>query len=66
MIDRKRKSRAVPCAFTVMENGRLRTAFPDVDCKHECLSCGWNPAEKKRRLENGRRCEKIVFQGVAL
>lgn len=28
--------------------------YPGVDCDGRCGSCGWNPAEAKRRMTTGR------------
>lgn len=30
-----------------------RTYYPHVDCDCFCETCGWNPAEKERRLKEG-------------
>ena len=39
-----------PCAFTTYTG---RKVLPAVDCDHNCESCGWNPAEARRRMETG-------------
>jgi len=36
------------------KTGKVDRNFPCVDCSFQCKSCGWNPKEQKRRLEEGR------------
>ena len=53
---RKRMQRMnAPCRyFTADEKtGKVSDAYPHINCDFKCDSCGWNPAEKKRRLEQG-------------
>lgn len=41
-----------PCGYRDKDNGRMY--YPDVNCDFHCEACGWNPAEQKRRLREGR------------
>ena len=43
-----------PCEYIVSkEDGTEKIVRPAVDCDRNCDTCGWNPAEQKRRLEQG-------------
>lgn len=44
-----------PCGTTVYDRRRDKEvkAFPAVDCGYACETCGWNPAERERRLKEG-------------
>lgn len=46
---------AAPCGTVVYDRKKNRdvTVFPAVDCGYTCETCGWNPAEKERRLKEG-------------
>lgn len=47
-----------PCRFvTKNAAGHLVYTCPAVDCGMDCRNCSWNPAEKKRRFEQGRFVE---------
>jgi hypothetical protein len=48
-LDFEKVRRGCPCAF--IDGNRYR--YPSVDCELECGTCGWNPNEHKRRMENG-------------
>lgn len=47
--------KAAPCRFESWSESKQAylIEFPDINCSFECSSCGWNPAEQQRRLENG-------------
>lgn len=47
---RKRKL-AAPCGH--LDGAKKHTIYPQVYCGFDCERCGWNPDEKKRRLETG-------------
>ena len=48
-----------PCIYTKKSVSRTtgdeitETYVPSVDCDFQCDSCGWNPKEKSRRIEDG-------------
>ena len=42
-----------PCEFPYMIRGKIEIVRPIDSCRGNCESCGWNPAEQKRRLEQG-------------
>lgn len=44
-----------PCLFVEWNKAKNRwePCAPAVDCDFKCESCGWNEAEKKRRMETG-------------
>ena len=47
----KKASINAPCGYL---DDKGRTKYPHVDCgEHDCVSCGWNPAEMKRRFAEG-------------
>ena len=37
---------------------------PGVICGHECGSCGFNPAEKERRLRDGQICNVRIYHAL--
>ena len=48
-----------------------RATPPAVDCSFWCDSCGWNPEEQKRRLDQGEfvtdeqtGCRSLVFKNA--
>ncbi len=42
------------CEYVVLdENGKPETRRPAITCKKDCIHCGFNPQEQKRRLEKG-------------
>ena len=43
----------VPCGYRGWDVKRHRFVYryPAVDCETGCVSCGWNPAVKERRLK---------------
>jgi len=43
-----------PCWFLETDQrGNVTTNYPLVNCDYRCSSCGWNPKEQKRRLQQG-------------
>ena len=61
-----------PCLFLEWNETRQRfeACAPAVDCSFSCESCGWNPSEKARRLEEGawayneNGVRRLLFKGV--
>ena len=50
----KEYRRPKPCDFIVrQEDGTEKIVHPAVDCDKHCETCGWNPEEQTRRLEQG-------------
>ena len=43
-----------PCEFPYMIRGKIEIVRPIDSCRGNCESCGWNPAEQKRRLKQGQ------------
>ena len=48
-----------PCTFTRRdeETGKISTDTADVICSQKCASCGFNPAEARRRIRTGKFVE---------
>ena len=44
-----------PCEYEFYEEKKQKnvTSWPAVDCDYDCLHCGWNPEEAKRRMKEG-------------
>lgn len=56
MLARDRKvTENRPCLFLEWSKskGRWEPCAPAVDCSFDCQGCGFDPAEKERRLETG-------------
>ncbi len=51
-----------PCVYIKWneEKKRQETAYPSVNCGHQCESCGFNPAEQARRLETGKFVKRLA------
>lgn len=51
-----KRSIKAPCEFMSFNEKKqlFETEYPSVNCNHICSVCGWNPEEKKRRLETGK------------
>lgn len=58
-----------PCTFTRRdeETGKISTDTADVICSQKCASCGFNPAEARRRMKTGEFVEvhgirRLIFK----
>lgn len=49
------EKKKVPCEMTTYSNDlrRVIREKPCVTCDFRCGTCGWNPAEQRRRLRTG-------------
>lgn len=67
--DKPKIDKRCPCVYTyINKRDEKRTVAPTVDCSFKCSTCGWNPAEQKRRLAYGLQKRphgglKLVFKG---
>jgi len=75
MTDRDRKiGLQTPCLFLDWNERKRRydATAPAVNCNYNCAVCGWNPAERDRRLTEGEWIEtmdgamKLVFKNGAV
>lgn len=70
-FDRRKIATNAPCVFTYTTRSKqVHRAVPLVDCDMNCATCGWNPAEKERRLSSGLKKRKtggrkLVFRRSA-
>lgn len=70
-FDRRKIATNAPCAYSyTTRKGQTMRAVPLVDCDMDCATCGWNPAEKERRLSAGLKKRKtggrkLVFRRSA-
>lgn len=55
-INESKIKKDVPCLYLKWCERKQHDELwaPAVDCALDCKGCGFDPAEKKRRLENGR------------
>ncbi len=53
------------CAeFTIDALGHSKKRLAPVRCDKRCETCGWNPAEQKRRLETGKFLPVYTRKGI--
>lgn len=64
-----KKLRGAPCTYQHYSEIRKRMEIltPAVDCSMDCDTCGFNPWEQSRRLEEGHfvkrgRVKKLIFK----
>ena len=45
-----------PCCFHSidLETGKSKQSMPPIICCGNCIGCGWNPSELKRRFREGK------------
>lgn len=66
-FDKRKFNSHAPCLYEyTRKNGQQAKAAPAVDCSMNCATCGWNPAEKERRMSYGLKPRptggrKVVF-----
>lgn len=53
MIDKDKIKLKAPCG-----NGKF---YPDIMCEYNCTTCGFNRAEQKRRMKQGKFGKSVVF-----
>lgn len=51
MISNPKADIYAPCGVATGKIGDSR--YPAIECSYNCKTCGWNPAERKRREETG-------------
>ena len=61
------EKKRVPCEMTTYSNDlrRVIREKPCVTCDFRCGTCGWNPAEQRRRLRTGVRRKPLRPCGPA-
>ena len=56
MMNRSKKQEIdAPCGTPYWndKHGKTEKSFPNVACGYNCNDCGWNPAERERRMTEG-------------
>lgn len=54
--DKQKAEMQAPCLFWEWNPKKVKAdvCYPQVNCNMNCKSCGWNPEEQNRRLNEGK------------